>query len=175
MQAVGLGLDERTRAQHRARLHRQLNGYEVHLIAWHSTSAIGHVGLVLPSDRSPRHVAEFEDAGTVNDLFVRREHRRRGVGRELMRALEREASRLRINRLALDAGVGAGANAARELYRSMGWEEVPDTLHVLSSSIPDDDGGHHPWLAILTTWRKELTDQASRRASSSRPRRNLRS
>jgi L-amino acid N-acyltransferase YncA len=128
----------------------------VHLHAWVDDSAVGHVGFVVPSDRSQRHVAQFETAATINDLFVRDDHRRRGIGRELMLEAERAAAERGIRRLALDTGLDEGFAAARALYRDLGWREVPGTLHILSSAIPADDGSERVWLEILVTWRKEL-------------------
>jgi GNAT superfamily N-acetyltransferase len=118
--------------------------------------AVGHVGFVLPSERSQRHVAQFESAATINDLFVRPERRGLGIGRLLMQVVERAAAERGIHRLALDSGLDDGYAAARNLYRSLGWREVPNSLHILSSRIPGDDGRNRVWLDILVTWRKDL-------------------
>jgi ribosomal protein S18 acetylase RimI-like enzyme len=58
----------------------------------------------------------------VWDVFVAEEHRGRGVGRQAMELAEQEARRQGLSRIELN--VFGGNDAARSLYRSVGYEEV---------------------------------------------------
>jgi GNAT superfamily N-acetyltransferase len=62
--------------------------------------------------------------GEVKRLFVRRAARGRGVGRELLRALEQQAALLRFETLRLDT-TGRSA-AALALFRAQGYEPIQD-------------------------------------------------
>lgn len=62
------------------------------------------------------------DAAELGDLAVHREHRRRGVGRALVRAVARAARERGVARLFLQ--VRAGNEAALSLYRDTGFREV---------------------------------------------------
>src|SRR5262249_55865223 len=54
--------------------------------------------------------------------FLGAEHRGRGLGRQAMQLAEREARRQGLSRIELN--VFGGNDAARSLYRSLGYEEV---------------------------------------------------
>lgn len=64
---------------------------------------------------------EHERGVWLYQLTVDPAHRRRGYGREAMALLEREARRLGAPRIELN--VFGGNEAARELYRSLGYRE----------------------------------------------------
>jgi GNAT superfamily N-acetyltransferase len=57
----------------------------------------------------------------VWDVFVDEEHRGRGLGRAAMQLVEDEARRLGLSRVELN--VFGGNDAARGLYRSLGYQE----------------------------------------------------
>ena len=60
--------------------------------------------------------------GLVTDLLVRRAHRGRGLGRELMNAAETFARSNEVRWLRIS--VMAANHAARELYSSLGFDEI---------------------------------------------------
>lgn len=62
------------------------------------------------------------DEGYITDLAVFSRYRRRGVGTELMRELERRGRGLALRFLTLE--VRAGNLAALGLYRALGYQEV---------------------------------------------------
>lgn len=62
------------------------------------------------------------DVAWIYDVWIDEEHRGRGFGRSLMRALEREALDRGLDRLELH--VWAGNERARSLYRSLGFREI---------------------------------------------------
>ena len=61
--------------------------------------------------------------GELKRMYVRREHRGRGVGRALLAALEAEARALGLRRLVLETGVRQ--NEAIALYRRCGFTGIP--------------------------------------------------
>lgn len=62
------------------------------------------------------------DEGQITNIAVAPEHRRKGLGREILHALENYASRNGISFMSLE--VRASNAAARSLYTSQGWNEV---------------------------------------------------
>jgi GNAT superfamily N-acetyltransferase len=87
-------------------LHR-LGQEGVYLVAWEGAEPVGH-GFLIAGD--PPELA---------DVFVREEHRRRGVATALTRAAEERcgAARLRLT-------VGVGNAAARALYERCGYVDA---------------------------------------------------
>ena len=62
------------------------------------------------------------DEGQITNIAVRPEHRRKGLGRVIVQALENEAAARGLCNLFLE--VREHNFAARELYASCGWEEI---------------------------------------------------
>jgi ribosomal protein S18 acetylase RimI-like enzyme len=82
-------------------------------IARRGAEAAGHVVLVL------RHSMEFGGtAGVIDDLFVRPQFRRQGVGSELLSALFDACRKLHV--AAVHVEVGPGNVSASALYRAFG-------------------------------------------------------
>ena|SRR5687767_6890896 len=82
-------------------------------IARRGTEAAGHVVLTL------KHSMEFGGlAGVIDDLFVRPEFRRQGVGSALLSALFDACRKFRV--AAVHVEVGPGNVAALALYRALG-------------------------------------------------------
>jgi len=87
-------------------------GSRVLLVARLATTVVGSVQLELAERTNAQHRAE------VTKLMVHRSARRRGVGRALMLAIEREAYRRARTTLVLDTRQGDPSEA---LYRALGW------------------------------------------------------
>jgi len=112
--------------------------------------------VALPGSSHVRDFAERFGCAQLVDLAVMPEHRRRGIGRELVFEAERVTRANGVGRLGFSTGLGEGYAAARELYRFLGYEEVPGTLHIDSALIATDDGSRRVWMEILTYWLKRL-------------------
>ena len=70
-----------------------------------------------------------------------------------MEELERHARAERLVELALGTGLDDGYEAARTLYRSMGWEPTSGPfVETAGLSV----GAAPMFIEILTTWRKRL-------------------
>jgi ribosomal protein S18 acetylase RimI-like enzyme len=121
-----------------ARLHSE-NG--VYLVAWDGDEPLGHARLA------------FKDPPELQDVEVRIEHRRRGIGTALTRAAEDEARTRGHDRLRLT--VSDENDAAQALYRGLGYAEaglppkhVHGTIQLRTGPREVDD--------VLLTWEKRL-------------------
>jgi GNAT superfamily N-acetyltransferase len=149
-------LPHRSPLQHRTRFERQSRELFTYLIAWEAGTPVGHVGIDWPAEREL--IVEPEDRGhpTVHDLLVLPAHRGRGIGRALMLELERCVRERKMPILRLDTGLDDGYAAARKLYGSLGFAEVPGSLHIESSRFPGDRTSSFS-LEILTIWEKQIS------------------
>ncbi len=147
LDAICRGLPERAAEQHAERVERQQRGDFVYLIAWVDREAAGHVGVWWSGTEERGEFSERFGCADVNDLHVRPAYRGRGFGRALMAALEERAVERNEHRIGLGTGLDDGYAAARSLYRSLGYVQVPGSLHIESHGI---------YLEILTYWLKEL-------------------
>jgi SAM-dependent methyltransferase len=152
---VSRRLPHRSSERHRSRLERQARGPFTYLIAWEQGAPVGHVGIDWPDDREIESLLECHGQPNVHDLEVLPTSRGRGIGRALMLELERYVRERAIDVIRLSTGLDDGYAAARRLYRSLDFVEVPGSLHVESSILP----GHRDqgvYLEILTDWVKRL-------------------
>jgi [ribosomal protein S18]-alanine N-acetyltransferase len=113
----------------------------VYLVAWDGEDPAGHVHLALT------------DPAEAQDLLVRAEHRRRGIGRALVLAAEQEALVRGFHRLRVMVSIEN--QAAQTLYRSYGYRDmgtpprrVRGTVMIRTGPIEVDD--------TLLTWEKGL-------------------
>jgi RimJ/RimL family protein N-acetyltransferase len=135
-----------------ARLY-QGNGF--YLVAWDGDEPLGHAHLALT------------DPPELQDVQVRPESRRRGVGSALTVAAEREAAARGFDRLRLTVSVDAAP--AQALYRKLGYvdagvppQRVQGPIRIRTGTIEVDD--------TLLTWEKPLYQPgASKPGSTSRP------
>ncbi len=117
----------------------QGNGH--YLVAWEGEEPVGHAHLALT------------DPPELQDVSVRPQHRRRGVGSALTEAAEREAQAYGFDRIRL--GVSIDNQAAQTLYRRCGYldvgvppERVLATIMIRTGPIDVDD--------TILTWEKRL-------------------
>jgi GNAT superfamily N-acetyltransferase len=153
--SVCRALTERARGQHERRFQEQAAGRYRYLIAWDGSRPVGHVGLVLPSDRHPTDLCEWGDAGIVEDLWVQERARGRGLGRALMAELEREARAAGLSAIGLDTGLDDGYAVARGLYGRMGYERVSGP-YIVSAELPAGHPTLPYWIETVTRWTKPL-------------------
>ncbi len=161
-------LDAATRAAARGLLHAAFAGdlsdhdWEhalggMHALAWEDGELVGHAALI---QRRLVHGGRALRAGYVAGVGVRADRRRRGIGGDLMAALER------IVRGAYDLGALGATDEAVALYASHGWrrwegplyavtphgivrtEEEEGSVYVLEAGVPLDLRG-----ALTCDWR----------------------
>ncbi len=121
-----------------ARLHQ---GDGFYLVAWEDERPLGHAYVAV------LHFPELQD------VYVRPEHRRRGVASAITSAAEKKALSLGFDRIRLE--VGEGNTTAQALYRSCGFTEtgapprrVKGTVLIRTGPIEVDDR--------LMMWEKQL-------------------
>jgi GNAT superfamily N-acetyltransferase len=118
------------------KLHQRVaNSRGVVLVAEISGAVVGH--LVLAFERFGPYVREeLRDYALVADLFVRADHRGRGIGRALITEAERRAIERAMPRILL--GVVHGNHAAERSYRRQGFR---DYALELVKELPAQGGG----------------------------------
>lgn len=114
----------------------RLDSAQTYLVAWDGDEPVGHA-----------HVAwQGTKLGIpeVQDVFVRPERRRSGVGSALMEAAERVAAARGHGRISLGYGIANGA--ARRLYERLGYcpaglppERVQETITIRGRPVEVDD------------------------------------
>jgi ribosomal protein S18 acetylase RimI-like enzyme len=114
-------------------------GSRIVLLAFDGDDVVGMVHLGLVKWPNGRHRADLQK------LMVHTRARRRGLGRQLMDAVERVAVENGRTLLVLDTAGGG----AEELYRSMGWAEI--------GTVPRYAGAPDGTLVATTIFAKELS------------------
>ena len=154
LERISRALRHRSSLQHGERVARQDRGAFTYLVAWDRDEPVGHVGIDWPNDREPELGLEFGPHAMVHDLEVLPRRRNEGIGRALMVELEDQVRERGLPAIMLTTGIDDGYAAARHLYRSLGYVEIPGTLHVESSRLPPDRA--EVFLEILTIWTKTV-------------------
>ena len=151
--AVIEGLPSRASERHRRQLDLQRRGGFVYLIGWLDGAPVGFVGVGMHEDGSPDVLAESRGYAMVSDLYVEGPYRRRGVARALMAALEDEVRHAGLPGVILDTGTDETFEAARALYRELGYVDQGG-VYLGGWSDPDRPGVH--LVDPLTIWLKLL-------------------
>lgn len=111
-----LPLEEAVVAEFWQRMFAEVAGGErILLVAEHGGAIVGSAQLALCMKPNGRHRAE------VQKVLVHSAHRRRGLARELMAAIEAQAAQLSRTLLTLDTETGS---AAETLYEKLGYRRV---------------------------------------------------
>jgi len=120
-------------------------GDGIYLVAWEDGEPMGHAYVAMA------------DPPQLQDVEVRPEHRRRGVGSALTRAAEGAAAGRGFDRLTLE--VSTSNVAAQSLYRRLGYEDagrpprrVTGTVVIRTGPIEVDD--------TLLMWHKTIAAPA---------------
>ena len=148
---VTRALRSRSPERHRRRFEAQQRGGFTELIAWRDGEPAGAAGIGYHTWESPEDLVESRGFASVSDLFVEEPHRRQGVGRALMLALERDARAAGMPGVILDTGAGDDFIAARALYASIGYVDQGG-VYLGGWSDPDRPDTHI--VDRLTIWVK---------------------
>jgi ribosomal protein S18 acetylase RimI-like enzyme len=112
-------------------------------IASHHDDPAGYVVLTL------RHSMEYGGLdGFIDDLYVRPDRRRRGLGRAMLEALFAECRRRNV--LALHVEAGQDNVAAQALYRSFGLGVLDDARQLLTARFGSRVGHSKAYLQRVT-------------------------
>lgn len=149
--AVVAGIPSRAPERYRDQLELQGRGGFVFLIGWLDDAPVGFVGVGMHEDGSPEVLAESRGFAMVSDLYVEEPYRRRGVGRALMAALEDEVRDAEMPGVILDTGTDEKNEAARALYRDLGYVDQGG-IYLGGWSDPHRPGVH--FVDPLTLWLK---------------------
>lgn len=131
--------DRRLRAQRRFHL--------VQVVAWDRGLPIGRGTVLFPEHEEFSASAVREGCAEVRDVFVASDHRRRGVARALMKALEEAVRQHGMRRIGLSVALDDDAAPARALYDRLGYRHAHGPF--LTSAMLQGDEGPLPVGAVL--------------------------
>lgn len=126
----------------------------VHVVAWTGEVPVGR-GMVLFTDHEEYSTSAVrEGCAEVRDVFVVAELRRRGLAREIMKAVEDAARDRGFARIGLTVSSSADAAPARSLYRAIGYRHAHGPF-IESTNLRADEGPI-PVGAVMNYLVKEL-------------------
>jgi len=119
----------------------------VYLIAWSDGLPVGHSFVKWPGELSSRQ-ARVERCVEIEDLFVRRDFRTRGIGAALLDASEEAARGAGQQKIGL--AVALENEVARRLYTRHGYRDAGHGVFTLRWTSVDERG-------VERTWREQCT------------------
>lgn len=140
--------------KHRARLTRQQAGELVYLIAWKDASPVGHAVLKLTRPPDDPRSALLSRCPEIEDLLVHPAWRSRGVGGQLLAALEQAAKERGYSQVGLSVAIDNGA--ARRLYARSGYTDAGFGRFSLGGSFVDAEGQLQTWAETCLYLTKQL-------------------
>ena len=123
---------------HRDRLARQQEGKVVYLVAWHEGRPVGHVLLEWAGTASEPMASHLKRCPELSDLFVVPEYLSRGIGAQLMEAVESLVRRQGYSQVGL--GVAIDNPRARSLYERRGYGDSGLGEYSIRWTLLDEDG-----------------------------------
>jgi GNAT superfamily N-acetyltransferase len=138
LEAVNRALHVWSSREYARRLDAQRRGELVQAIAWLGSEPIGRGMVLLPDHEEYSISAHRERCAEVRDVFVAAEHRRSGVARAMMAALERAAREAGMVRVGLSVSLSDDAAPARALYARLGYRHAHGP-YVSSTNLDGDD------------------------------------
>jgi len=136
------------------RLQAQRRFHLVQVVAFDGGAPVGRGMVLFPGHEELSISAVREGCAEVRDVFVVSDHRRRGVARALMKALEEAARQSGMRRIGLSVALDDDAAPARALYDRLGYRYAHGP-YVTSAMLQGDDGPF-PVGAVLTYLVKDL-------------------
>lgn len=119
------------------RWHEQQHGSRVVMLAVEESNVLGYGSLLWNSEYLPFRTASMPE---INDLVVAEAHRRRGVGRQLISALENKAWTAGYQQVGIGVGLYSDYGPAQRLYVRLGY--VPDGRGVTYQNVAIPGGAH---------------------------------
>ena len=144
----------RNEATHRGRLKLQHDGKLAYLIAWIGETPVGH-GMLLwdgPAGSPKQHINET--CPYVEDLWVRKDLRSRGVGARMLAEMTILAISHGYGSISLSVGVDN--RRAIKLYERMGFNATPAPRFTLSGMVSLANGETQFWSEKCQYMRKSL-------------------
>lgn len=129
--------------KHRERFARQRKGTVVYLVAWRENLPVGHALLKWDGSTDEPMASKLDSCPDIEDLFVSPDYRSRGIGSQLMDAVENLARQQGYSRVGL--GVGVENVRARSLYERRGYKTLAFGEYRESGRYVDRDGREQSW------------------------------
>ncbi|MBL7063989.1 MAG: GNAT family N-acetyltransferase [Anaerolineae bacterium] len=129
--------------KHRERFARQRKGTVVYLVAWRENLPVGHALLKWDGSTDEPMASELDSCPDTEDLFVSPDHRSRGIGSQLMDAVENLTRQQGYSRVGL--GVGVENVRAHSLYERRGYEASGFGEYRERGCYVDRDGREQSW------------------------------
>lgn len=108
--------------KHRERLDRQREGCAVYLVAWHDNLPVGHALIRWDGPTDHPIASKVGRCPDIEDLFISPDFRSRGIGSQLLDAVERLAKKRCYSQLGI--GVDIDNPRARSLYERKGFKDA---------------------------------------------------
>lgn len=119
------------------RLDAQRRGELAMVVAWEGDRPIGRAMVLFPEHEEYSESAAREGCAEIRDVGVAEDHRRRGIGTAMLRALERIAYDRGSERIGLS--VTTEEQPARGLYAKLGYHRAHGPF-LISARLDTDDG-----------------------------------
>ena len=143
-------------AKHAERLRRQQKGAVVYLIAWQRGEPVGHALLNWRGSQDEHVARQLQTAcPDIEDLFVLAELRSRGIGRQILTAVEKLASQQGFTIIGLSAGAEPD-DPARRLYERLGYRDAQFGEYTESGAYVDAQGRRQTWEVTCVYLIKDL-------------------
>jgi GNAT superfamily N-acetyltransferase len=137
LDAICVGLPERSRPLHSRRILQQDQGHGLYLFAWVDERPVGHVMVKWPSWPERPGTVEWQaryGCCFIEDLWVQFETRNQGIGRALMGAAESYCRLVQdSSKVGLNVGLDEGYQAALHIYYSTGYKDPGHGFFIESS------------------------------------------
>jgi GNAT superfamily N-acetyltransferase len=160
--ALERGMPSWNRSEYAKRLEAQDRGLLVQVVAWDDGVPVGR-GMVLFAGHDEWSTSAHRERCTeVRDVAVLESHRRRGIARAMMAALEDAAREAGMRRVGLSVGTDDGTGPARALYEELGYV-LAHGPYVATTTL-DGDEGPVPVGAVLVYLTKALEPEPTRLA-----------
>ncbi len=154
LEALNRSLPLWSSVEYGLRLQAQRRFHLVQVVAWDGELPVGRGMVLFPEHEEFSTSAVREGCAEVRDVFVSPDHRRRGVARAVMKALEEAARQNGVRRIGLSVALDDDAAPARALYDRLGYRHAHGP-YVTSGALQGDEGPF-PVGAVLTFLVKEL-------------------